>query len=296
MKHADAVRLFLDYLRQERNVSPHTLRNYEADLRQFGDFLNTQPDGAPDIETIDHLHIRGYLGEYYARQGQNSSAARRLSVLRSLFKFLARESLVRTNPARLVTSPKVPKRLPEVPTASELEDFFARLAAEPITTRDEILPVRDRAIFELLYGCGLRAAELVGLNRTDIEPGVLRVRGKGSKERIVPYGRYAAQALTTYLQQQTAGPAVFVNHRGGRLTTRSVGRIVKKYATLFAENSGMHPHSFRHAYATHMLDSGADLRVIQELLGHARLSTTQKYTQVSIQKLLDVYSKSHPKA
>jgi len=295
MKCAEAVRLYLDYLRRERNVSPHTLRNYEGDLRQFSDFLNTQPDGAPEIEAIDHLHIRSYLGEFYARRGQNSSAARRLSVLRSLFKFLAREGVVRSNPARLVTSPKVPRKLPEVPTAGELENFFNKLISEPLPARDEILPMRDRAIFELLYGCGLRAAELVGLNRNDIEPGVLRVRGKGSKERIVPYGRHAALALAAYLQCHE-GAAVFQNHRGGRLTTRSVGRIVKKYATLFAENTGMHPHSFRHAYATHMLDSGADLRAIQELLGHARLSTTQKYTQVSIQKLLDVYSKSHPKA
>jgi integrase/recombinase XerC len=296
MKCAEAVRRYFDYLRRERNVSPHTLRNYEGDLRQFSDFLNTQPDGAPEIEAIDHLQIRSYLGEFYARRGQNSSAARRLSVLRSLFKFLAQEGVVRNNPARLVTSPKVPRKLPEVPTAGELEKFFAKLMSAPATGRDEILPVRDRAIFELLYGCGLRAAELVGLNRTDIEPGVLRVRGKGSMERIVPYGRHAALALTTYLQRHPAGPVVFVNHRGGRLTTRSVGRIVKKYALLFAENTGMHPHSFRHAYATHMLDSGADLRAIQELLGHARLSTTQKYTQVSIQKLLDVYGKSHPKA
>ncbi len=295
MKCAEAVRLYLNYLRRERNVSPHTLRNYEGDLRQFSDFLNTQPDGAPEIEAIDHLQIRSYFGEFYARRGQNSSAARRLSVLRSLFKFLAREGVVRSNPARLVTSPKVPKKLPEVPTAGELESFFAKLMAAPIVARDEILPVRDRAIFELLYGCGLRAAELVGLNRTDIDQGVLRVRGKGSKERIVPYGRHAALALAAYLQRH-AGIAVFVNHRGGRLTTRSVGRIVKKYAMLFAENTGMHPHSFRHAYATHLLDSGADLRAIQELLGHARLSTTQKYTQVSIQKLLEVYGKSHPKA
>jgi integrase/recombinase XerC len=295
MKYAEAIRRYLDYLRQERNVSPHTLRNYEGDLRQFADFLKTQPDGAPEIEAIDHLHIRSYLGEFYARQGQNSSAARRLSVLRSLFKFLAREGVVKSNPARLVTSPKVPKKLPEVPTAGELENFFAKLMSAPLPARDEILPERDRAIFELLYGCGLRAAELVGLNRIDIEPDLLRVRGKGSKERIVPYGRHAALALAAYLQCHRSA-TVFLNHRGGRLTTRSVGRIVKKYATLFAENTGMHPHSFRHAYATHMLDSGADLRAIQELLGHARLSTTQKYTQVSIQKLLDVYGKSHPKA
>lgn len=292
MQHAEAIGRYLDYLRHERNVSPHTLRNYEGDLRQFVNYLMSQPDGAPAIEQVDHLHIRGYLGEFYTRRGQNSSAARRLSVVRSLFKFLAREGVVTSNPAKLVSSPKVPKKLPEVPTAEELENFFAKLPAD-----SEVLPVRDRAIFELLYGCGLRAAELVGLNLGNIEGDVLRVRGKGSKERLVPFGAKAKGALETYLRTRDSAPAaLFLNHRGGRLTTRSVGRIVKKYATLFAENTGMHPHSFRHAYATHMLDSGADLRAIQELLGHARLSTTQKYTQVSIQKLLDVYGKSHPKA
>jgi integrase/recombinase XerC len=157
--------------------------------------------------------------------------------------------------------------------------------------------MRDRALFELLYGCGLRAAELIGLNLEDIQAGILRVRGKGSKERLVPLGRAGARALGAWLaMRQGETAALFLNHRGGRLTTRSVGRIVKKYATLFAQNTGLHPHSFRHAYATHMLDSGADLRAIQELLGHARLSTTQRYTQVSIAKLLDVYNKSHPKA
>jgi integrase/recombinase XerC len=292
MNCAEATRRFLDYLRFERNASPHTLRNYEGDLRQFEAFLKNQPDGAPPMEQVDHLHIRSYLGEFYTRHGQNSSAARRLSVLRSLFRFLAREGVVTANPAKLVTSPKLPKKLPEVPTAEELERFFNALPPD-----SETLPVRDRALFELLYGCGLRAAELVGLNLADVGEDVLRVRGKGSKERLVPYGTKARLALEIYLRTRASGAsAIFLNHRGGRLTTRSVGRIVKKYTTLFAENTGLHPHSFRHAYATHMLDSGADLRAIQELLGHARLSTTQKYTQVSIQKLMDVYSKSHPKA
>jgi integrase/recombinase XerC len=293
MQCADAAAKFLDYLRHERNASPHTLRNYAGDLRQFNDFLNAMPDGAPPVEQIDHLHVRTFLGEFYARKGQNSSAARRLSVLRSFFRFLGRESVVEANPAKLVSSPKALKKIPEVPTAEELGKFFNALPATA-----EILPVRDRALFELLYGCGLRAAELVGLNLADIQDGVLLVRGKGSKERLVPIGGAAARALATCLAMrlESENPAIFLNHRGGRLTTRSVGRIVKKYATLFAENTGLHPHSFRHAYATHMLDSGADLRAIQELLGHARLSTTQRYTHVSIQKLLDVYNKSHPKA
>src|SRR5579871_596557 len=286
MKCAEAIRAYLDYLHRERHASPHTLRNYEADLGQFLKFLNAEPGGAPDVEAIDHLHIRAFLGEFFARKGEKSSARRRLSVLRSLFKFLARESVVKTNPAKLVASPKPAKKLPDVPTAGELDKFFDKVV--------EARP-RDRAIVELLYGCGLRVAELVGLNRVDIEPDVLRVRGKGSKERIVPYGKHARHALEACLATHR-NEAVFVNRWGGRLTTRTVEVIVKKYGMLFAETSGLHPHSFRHAYATHMLDSGADLRAIQELLGHARLSTTQRYTQVSIQKLLDVYTKSHPKA
>lgn len=289
MQCAEAATQFLNYLRNERRVSPHTLRNYQSDMEQFQEFLRQQPDGAPPVEAIDYLHVRHFVGEFYTTR-KSTSVARKLAVLRSFFKFLAREGWVKENPARLVASPKLPKTLPTVPTAEQLDDFFAKLPdSHP----------RDRAIFELLYGCGLRVSELVGLNVSDVRTsdGLLLVRGKGRKEREAPFGRQAAQALARYLAVRPIGArALFLNHRGGRLTTRSVGRLVKQYATLFAADTGWHPHSFRHAFATHMLNRGADLRAIQELLGHSQLSTTQKYTQVSLQKLLEVYGKAHPKA
>jgi integrase/recombinase XerC len=293
MRCSDAVARFLDYLRHERRVSPHTLRNYQSDLEQFQEFLRQQPDGAPAVGQIDYLHVRHFAGEFYATR-KSTSVARKLAVLRSFFKFLAREGWVKENPARLVASPKLPKTLPAVPTAEQLDEFFARLPES-----EERSAPRDRAIFELLYGCGLRVSELVGLNLADVRTadGLLLVRGKGRKEREAPFGRQAAAALARYLALRPAGSAaLFLNHRGGRLTTRSVARLVKKYAALFAADTGWHPHSFRHAFATHMLNRGADLRAIQELLGHSQLSTTQKYTQVSLQKLLDVYGKAHPKA
>ncbi len=289
MQCAEAITQFLNYLRHERRVSPHTLRNYESDLGQFQEFLRQQPDGAPPVEKIDYLHVRHFVGEFYTTR-KSTSVARKLAVLRSLFKFLAREGWVKDNPARLVASPKLPKTLPAVPTAEQLDEFFAKLPENE---------ARDRAIFELLYGCGLRVSELVGLNVSDVRvaDGLLLVRGKGRKERETPFGRHAAQALARYFNVRPIGaPALFLNHRGGRLTTRSIGRLVKKYALLFAADTGWHPHSFRHAFATHMLNRGADLRAIQELLGHSQLSTTQKYTQVSLQKLLEVYGKAHPKA
>jgi len=289
MQCAEAITQFLNYLRHERRVSPHTLRNYESDLGQFQEFLRQQPDGAPPIEKIDYLHVRHFVGEFYTTR-KSTSVARKLAVLRSFFKFLGREGWVKENPARLVASPKLPKTLPAVPTAEQLDEFFAKLPENE---------ARDRAIFELLYGCGLRVSELVGLNVSDVRvaDGLLLVRGKGRKERETPFGRLAAQALARYFNVRPIGAtALFLNHRGGRLTTRSIGRLVKKYATLFAADTGWHPHSFRHAFATHMLNHGADLRAIQELLGHSQLSTTQKYTQVSLQKLLEVYGKAHPKA
>lgn len=295
MQFSDALPRFLDYLRHERNASAHTLRNYQSDLEQFGTFLRQIPDGAPEIEAVDHLHIRAFLGELYARRNRPASIARRLAAMRSFFRFLAREGIVKSNPARLASSPKLPKNLPAVPSVEKMGQFLDRFPES-----EEILPVRDRAIFELLYGCGIRASELTGLDTTDVRDSerLLRVRGKGRKERLSPFGQKAAAALAAWMARRgrTDNPALFLNHRGGRLTSRSVGRIVKKYALLFASDPGMHTHTFRHAYATHLLDSGADLRAIQELLGHAKLSTTQKYTHVSIQQLKDVYERSHPKA
>jgi len=223
---------------------------------------------------------------------------RKLSALRAFFRFLAREGVIELNPARLVRMPKAPLRLPQVMTEEQVNGLLDGVIAGKLERRH---PTRDVAIFEFLYGCGLRVSELVGLNLNDIDRGErwLRIRGKGRKERQVPYGAKAEAALERYLPERKATPAetaVFLNHRGGRLTRRGVELIVKLYATCLSGDSSVHPHSFRHAYATHLLADGADLRAIQELLGHARLSTTQKYTQVSLTDLIAVYDRAHPKA
>jgi integrase/recombinase XerC len=322
---------YLEHLRSERNCSPHTLRNYASDLEQFGAFLDAQAkagclerasDGGVAIEALTHLHIRAFLGELYAARLRSSTIGRKLSAVRSLFRFLAREDIVRDNPARLVCSPKLPKLLPSVPTIEEMNRLLDGLPGEEGAGREAGrsglagcrpgrppgLPSRDRAILELLYGCGIRVAELVGLNvdAVDRRAGFILVRGKGKKERMVPLGRKADRALERYLERRASileadggegdASALFLNARGQRLSSRSVGRLVKRYALLLGADTGLHPHSFRHAFATHLLSEGADLRAIQELLGHARLSTTQKYTQVNIKQLMEVYDRCHPKA
>ena len=274
------------------NASPHTLRNYASDLRQFVEYFSPPGARPPALRAIDHLHIREFLGSLYQRKNTNRSVARKLAAVRALFRFLVREGVMGANPARLVATPKQPKTLPTVMTAEQANNLVEATAREAIA--------RDRLIFELLYGCGLRAAELVGLDLDDIDQPErwLRVRGKGRKERQVPFGAKAAEALDRYLQARAGfdSPALLLNHRGRRLTTRSVGRIVKRYAVLFSGDPSLHPHSFRHAYATHLLSDGADLRAIQELLGHASLFTTQKYTQVSLKELMAVYDRAHPRA
>ena len=316
MDFASAAARYLEYLRVERNCSAHTLRNYASDLEQFGAFLRAQPDGEPPLEALTHLDIRSFLGELYAARLKPGSIARKLAALRSLFRFLCREGLLRDNPARLISSPKLPKTLPTVPTAEEANRLLDAMAEVPGARRSrqarpakaQLQPARDRAILEMLYGCGVRVGELVGLNVADLDPaaGVIRVRGKGKKERMVPLGSKAIAVLEQYLPARTsavpaaaagdAQPALFLNQAGGRLTARSVGRIVKRYALLLGADTGLHPHSFRHAFATHLLSAGANLRAIQELLGHARLSTTQRYTHTNIQQLMEVYDRTHPKA
>ena len=311
MEFPAAAARYLEYLRVERNASVHTLRNYASDLEQFGRFLRERPDGAPAFDSLTHLDIRSWLGDLYAAQLKAPSISRKLAVVRSLFRFLAREGIVRDNPARLVNSPKLPQTLPVVPSAEEVNrllDAMPAAAAKPALSAGEApYPARDRAILELLYGCGIRAGELVALDLTSVarSSGLVRVRGKGRKERLVPVGRKALAAIESYLagrpEFRVAGRspdprALFLNSRGGRLTARSVGRIVKRYALLLGHDTALHPHSFRHAFATHLLSDGADLRAIQELLGHASLSTTQKYTHTSIRQLMEVYDKAHPKA
>jgi integrase/recombinase XerC len=288
---------FLDDLAR-RQVSAHTLRAYGADLRQFLAYF-TPPQGEPPaLDRFEVLEIREWLAGLYTRKLNPISIRRKLAAVRAFFRFLSREGLISANAARLVRTPKAPKNLPQVMTAEETNTLIDAVDAGRF---DRPYPARDRAIFEFLYGCGIRVSELVGINLDDLDRAEcwLRVRGKGRKERQVPFTARAAEALDRYLDARRPAPgerALFLNHRGRRITARGVLGIVKLYGILVNGDSSIHPHSFRHAYATHLLADGADLRAIQELLGHARLSTTQKYTQVSLTELMAVYDKAHPKA
>jgi len=334
-----AIEKYLGYLRSVKNSSPHTISNYGKDLAQFITYLSPPGLQPPALVAVTHHVIREFVAHLHDQGLQKSSIARKLATLRSFFKYCVREGLLKESPARLVPTPKLPKRIPSVLSAEEMNAFLNQLAPSLSglgTAAGEILAVsratrnktpktrlveeglllpRDRALLELLYAAGLRVSELTGLNLVDIDQRerMLRVRGKGNKERVVPYGGKAQEALDKYwplrheLLLQSAGSrasrraaphteAVFLNYAGRRLTQRSVGRIVKKYVRLVNVNWDLHPHSLRHAFATHLLADGADLRAIQELLGHQSLSTTQKYTHASIRQLMDIYDKSHPHA
>jgi integrase/recombinase XerC len=288
---------YLDELRRQ-NVSPHTLRNYAADLRQFLDYFTPKDAAPPDPSGFDAPMIREWLGDLYARRLAAVTLRRKLAAVRSLFRYLVRENAVPTNVARLLRTPKAPKKLPAVQTPEQTNALLDAVGAGKL---DRAMLARDVAILEVLYGCGLRVGELVGLNVADVDlqDRSVRVQGKGRKERRTPIAGKALSALSRHLERRKAADgerAVFVNARGRRLTDRGVRGIVKLYAVHLSGDSSIHPHGFRHAYATHLLSAGADLRSIQELLGHARLSTTQKYTQVSLQDLMAVYDRSHPKA
>jgi len=297
------IERYLKHLSLERNGSDHTCRAYLNDLCRFEAFLMEHglaagPDGGADPGRVDHVMIRAYLSSLY-RINRKSSIARKMAAIRSFFAFLLRNGVIRSNPAKLVNTPKQEKR---IPVALSVDDAF-RLVEFP--GEGHTGETRDRAILELLYSSGLRVGELVGLDMdsVDLELGVVRVIGKGQKERIVPVGSKAVTALKNYLDQRQrflgedgGQQAFFLNLRGGRLTSRSVARIVKKYATRCGILKGISPHSLRHTFATHLLDGGADLRGIQELLGHASLSTTQKYTHVSIDRIMDVYDRAHPRS
>lgn len=291
------IGLYLGDLRRN-NVSAHTLRNYGSDLEQFLAYFSPGGAAPPEPAQFDPLLLREWLGALYRQELNVTSIRRKLAAVRALFKFMAREGIISRNPAKLLRTPKAPKSLPAVMSAEQANALVDGVAGGKLGRPQ---PKRDLALFELLYGCGLRISELVGLNLEDIDRSEqwLRVRGKGRKERQVPYASKAAAALEAWLSQRAAAPgerAVFLNHRGARLSDRGARGIVKLYARLLAGDDSVHPHSFRHAYATHMLAGGADLRAIQELLGHARLSTTQKYTQVALSDLMAVYDKAHPKA
>jgi integrase/recombinase XerC len=334
-----AIGKYLQYLQSVRNSSPHTILNYGKDLEQFVAYLSPPGMQPPALAKITHLIIREFVGHLHEQGLEKSSIARKLAALRSFFKYCVREGMIKENPARLVPTPKLPKRIPSVLSAEEMNGFLNQLAdmgaasggslpakrtLAPTTAKakgsieiasEGLLLRRDRALLELLYAAGLRVSELTGLNLEDMEQSerMLRVRGKGNKERIVPYGTKAQEALEKYwplreqLLLQTSGSggmrraaprtnAIFLNYAGRRLTQRSVGRIVKKYVKLVNINWDLHPHSLRHAFATHLLADGADLRAIQELLGHQSLSTTQKYTHASIRQLMEIYDKAHPHA
>jgi integrase/recombinase XerC len=302
----ELIERYVNYLRYERNASPHTVRNYRSDLLQFRDYLAEGRAAAPvDVGSVDALRIRGFLSMLFSRQEKKSSIARKLSAVRAFFKFLKREGVLAENPSTLVSTPKQDKILPRIMTEEEMNTFLDRVA-EATKTGDPAMR-RDRALLELLYASGLRVSELVGLDLRNVNFGdsVVLVRGKGRKERVVPFGSKAKQALEDYLpvrqrilqeRKKSGQQALFLNVWGERLTTRSVDRLVKKYVRTYGPAVKVSPHSLRHAFASHLLTEGADLRAIQEMLGHTSLATTQKYTQVSIKQLIEVYDKTHPKA
>jgi integrase/recombinase XerC len=304
---------YLRVLASERGASVHTLRAYERELLGFVAFIAENYGSEQSADRIEHTHIRAYLGTLYDRKLSKASAARALAAVRSWFKWLARGGFVEQNAAALVATPRLPKHLPRVPTIEQMNRVVDSVGEDVASW-----PARDAAILELLYGCGIRNAELTGLNVEDIHWAneAILVRGKGQKQRHVPLGDAAAQALRAYLAERSAKlaavepkgaktPALLVNVQlrglnmpGGqaRLTTRSVGRIVKRIAILRGLSADVHPHTLRHAFGTHLLEEGADLRAIQELLGHERLSTTQRYTQLTNAQLVQVYDRTHPRA
>lgn len=293
---------FLDYIRSRRGYSHNTVRNYEIDLKQFFDYLKKNNIDTEDLANIDFRMIRGYLGGLFKKY-KKTTISRKLSAIRSFFYYIERNGLSEGNPAAEISSPKQGNYIPEY---LNVDDMFRLLEApEPETP----LEARNLAIIELLYSCGIRVSELTGLDVSDIDfvQHLVRVIGKGNKERVVPVGKKALNAVKNYLEssnklrkrslnaEESGENPLFLNNKGGRLSSRSVGTIIKKYVTECGLVSGITPHSLRHTFATHLLDSGADLRSVQEMLGHVSLSTTQKYTHVTLDKLMAVYDKAHPR-
>lgn len=298
------IERFLEHLRVERNASDNTLRSYAADLDQFRNFLLAsklhldEKSGDVAVEKIDHLAVRAYLS-YLHRDHKKSSLARKLAAQRSFFAYWVREGFLSQNPAEIVATPKQEKPLP---TFLPVDEVFCLLDTPGKPT---VWGSRDRAILETLYSCGIRVSELVGLSDGDVDfsLGIMRVHGKGGKERVVPIGEKALTALREYLPQRDRvlghrgqNAPIFINPRAGRLTSRSVARILQKHILRCGLMRKVSPHALRHSFATHLLDAGVDLRAIQELLGHASLSTTQRYTHISMDKLMEVYDRAHPRA
>lgn len=320
MTTSEAIAKYLHYLQYVRNASPRTTENYKIDLDQFLAYVTPPGEDPLGLAAIDHLVIREFVNHVYDRGLKKSSIARKLAALRSFFKFCVRENILKKNPASLVSRPKLPQRVPHVSTPEEMNNLLDRITPENIRQARrsgantpkaaaiaEDRAIRDRAIFEVLYASGLRVSELTGLNRSSIDEAeqMIRVFGKRRKERLVPYGAKARAALENYWParqrmldraRKREAKAVFINLHGGRLTRRTILKIIRDYTRLLTPHMDLHPHSLRHAFASHLLADGADLRAIQELLGHSSLSSTQRYTHTSIDKLMQIYDKAHPHA
>ena len=287
---------FLDYLRYERNASVHTISGYGRDLGQFIDYIGER---GGTFRKVDNVQIRGFMALLHERKLKKSSSARKLAAIRSFYQFGVKKKWIAENPAKMVATPKQEKHIPSFLSEEEMAGFLE------VPPSEKPLDLRDSAILELLYASGIRVGELVGINLEDANLGerLIRVRGKGKKERLVPFGRTAREGLTAYLrvrpalvQDRIGEKALFLNYQGRRISSRSVERIVDKYIRLTAVKRKISPHSLRHSFASHLLSRGADLRVIQELLGHESLATTQKYTHLNLGQLMDVYRKSHPRS
>lgn len=302
-----AVRYFIQYLKIERNVSPHTLRNYLSDLSHFRLFLESV-GGGHRADNIDLITLRAYLAALKKRGLRKATVARKLATLRSFFQYLTREGWVDQNPARWICTPKTEKRLPKFLTVDEAQRLMAgkeRSGQETASRKEAERNLRDRAILETFYSTGIRVSELVLLKEGDIDfqAGLVRVFGKGRKERVVPIGEKAMTVLKEYLQQgkgtassaSTVGGVIFCNAEGDPLTTRTIHRIVKRYMGEIGRPS-FSPHTLRHTFATHLLEGGANLRAVQEMLGHTTLSTTQRYTHLQVDHLMQVYDKAHPRS
>ncbi len=304
MELTELIEKYLYYLKYRKNYSDNTIHNYSVDLKQFYEYLEGKYSSGPlpAPEDIDNIDIRGFLAELAKNDVGNRSRGRKLAALRSFFKWLMREGYVKANPAKVLSTPRTEKKLPSFLTETEIDLFLS------LPDRKKTLGSRDAALLELLYSTGIRSAELVSLRLADVDlrGRFLRVMGKGNKERMVPFGEPAEEALTKYLSRRNellvkdrenrGKDFIFLNYRGTPLTTRSVRRLVAKYIRLASLKTNLSPHSLRHSFATHLLNAGADLRSIQELLGHSSLSTTQKYTQVGMEKLIETYRKAHPRA
>ena len=300
------LKAFLEFLRLNRNASRHTVLAYRGDLSQFVSFLESRAaDRRVGPDDVTYQSVRKFLAELYRDGVEASTAARKLAAIRSFARYLRREGILEHDPGSLIASPRLARK---IPAHLDIEEIGVLLDAPDVSTP---LGRRDRAILELFYASGLRLSELVGTNLEDVNLSsrLVRVRGKGGKERIVPFNRTAAGSMRTYLPDRerllrstgadgdrTAELALFVNYRGGRLSTRSVGRLVRRYVLQSSTRLGISPHALRHSFATHLLERGADLRAIQELLGHSRVSTTQRYTHVNAAQLTALYRKTHPRA